>query len=103
MRQESDWTLYVGCVALLATLLLGLPGVQAVRADDNVAETATQIASSGESCEADSVIYPSVVRIRLPQTAAAKEDPDSVPVALNGWGNDYGTEHGRTAVHPDKR
>jgi hypothetical protein len=103
MQQQSDWILGVGCVTLLATLALSMPGVQAVRADDKVVEVSAATAASGPSCEAASVANQPVIRIQLPRTAAANQDPDSVPIALNGSGNDYGPSATRTAVHPDKR
>ena len=85
-QEASDWNLGLGCLALLATLALSLPGVQAVQADDNVPDVAAVIAESGPSCDTESAAYPSVTHVTLRRP----EGSGPLPVALNGRGYGYG-------------
>jgi hypothetical protein len=93
----------MGCAALLATLALSLPGVQIARAGENVASVASAIEGSGPSCEPQPVAYQPPIRIVLPKTAAAKQDPNSVPVALNNRGYSYGALAEHRPVDPKTR
>jgi hypothetical protein len=103
MLQRFDWTFGLGTAALLATLLLSLPGVEAVRADDSVADVSAAIESAGPSCEGEPVAYKPHNRVTLPLSAAARQDPSSVPVALNTRGYNYGPAAMRPPIQPDNR
>ena len=93
MRSPFDWKLWVGSLALLATFVLALPGVTAVRAD----EPRTPLASNdGPTCnqgpEADlAQAGPAVEQIR--KQIAAQMDPADAGriIVLNNRGYNYAT------------
>ena len=104
MRQGFDWKMGAGCVSLLAMLALSTPGVRVVRADDAVAEASAAVADPGPICQDKPVIYPRAIRIQLPRTAAARQAPDSLPVALNNRGYSYSSSAAeRPAIRPERR
>jgi hypothetical protein len=83
-----DWKTCAGYLAVFATLALGLPGVRAVRADDEVAVISVNLVNSGPSCEPSS----EAVAART-TTVFWKAAPDRSegphPIALNNQGYSY--------------
>jgi len=91
LRRGSDWKMVAGFALVLAMLALSTPGVRVVHADDAVAEVTAVDARPGPSCQAGSIAKPSTVVIELPRIAAEAQDPDSIPIALNTAGYNYGS------------
>ena len=93
MRSPFDWKVMIGSLALLATFVLALPGVKAVRA----AEPHTPLASNdGPTCnqgpEADlAQAAPALEQIR--RQIAAQMDPAAADpiIVLNNRGYNYAT------------
>jgi hypothetical protein len=94
MRSPFDWKLMVGSLALLATFVLALPGVKAVRADEPHAPLAS---NDGPTCnqqgpEADlENAAPALEQIR--KQIAAQMDPSAADriIVLNNRGYNYAT------------
>jgi hypothetical protein len=83
-----DWKTCVGYLVVVAALALSLPGVQAVRADDEGVVISVNLVDSGPSCESGSGSgTTSSAQVFL------KSDPDpsegSDPIALNNQGYSY--------------
>jgi hypothetical protein len=88
MRLSIDWTTACGCLAVIATLALSMPGVRVVRAADEVEVVSVALIDGGPSCESGSEEAPSTtVEVVL------KRDPnqaeDSRTIALNNQGYSY--------------
>ncbi len=94
MRSLFDWKLMVGSLALLATFVLALPGVKAVRADEPNKPLAS---NDGPTCnqqgpEADlAQAGPALEQIR--KQIAAQMDPADAGriIVLNNRGYNYAT------------
>ncbi len=93
MRSSFDWKTLAGSCALLATFVLALPGVKAVRAEDLRRPLAS---SDGPSCnprgpEADLAQSRSALE-QIRQQIAAQIDPASAGeiIVLNNRGYNYG-------------
>jgi hypothetical protein len=88
MRLSIDWTTAAGCLAVIATLALSVPGVRVVRADDEAEFVSVSLVDGGPSCEPSSEeLPPTTVDVVL------KRDPnqaeDSRTIALNNRGYSY--------------
>jgi len=83
-----DWKTCAGCLAVFATLAFSLPGVRAVRADDEVAVISVNLVNSGPSCDLD----PEAAAVRS-TSVFLKGAPDRSerphPIALNTQGYSY--------------
>ena len=94
MRLPFDWKTLVGSLALLATFVLALPGVKAVRAEERRVPLAS---NDGPTCsqegpEADlAQAGPALEQIR--NQIAAQIDPASAGqiIVLNNRGYNYGS------------
>jgi len=83
-----DWKTCIGYLVVLAALALSLPGVQAVRADDEAVVISVNLVDSGSSCEPGS--EPGATRsakVYLGSDPDSTDGPD--PVALNTQGYSY--------------
>jgi hypothetical protein len=83
-----DWKACAGYLAVIAALALSLPGVRAVRADDELAVISVNLVDSAPSCDptAESATARSarvVLEFDLDQSEAPR------PVALNNQGYSY--------------
>ncbi len=98
MRLSVDWKTAAGCLAVIATLALSMPGVRVVRADDEVELVSVALVDGGPSCEStaeqDRLATFDVVLKRDP-----KQGDDSRTIALNNRGYSYRPP----AVDPDAR
>lgn len=94
MRSSFDWKTLIGSLALLATFLLALPGVKAVRAEERGASFA---GNDGPTCnqqdpEAD-LAHAEVALEQIREQIAAQIDPAAAGeiVVLNNRGYNYAT------------
>ena len=105
MRSSLDFRTMGGILALLATFLLAVPGVKAVRAEDRRVPIAT---SDGPQCNPDSPEAQAVqagsnvqqLQARVAAQIAAQAKPgEDAPVVLNTRGYNYhaGSELDRIA------
>jgi hypothetical protein len=83
-----DWKTCVGYLVVVAALALSLPGVQAVRADDEAVVISVNLVDSGPSCEtgSDSGTTRSAQVLFVDDTDPSGR-PD--PIALNNQGYSY--------------
>ena len=83
-----DWKTCVGYLVVVAALALSLPGVQAVRADDEAVVISVNLVDSGPSCEtgSDSGTARSA-QVLFADDRDSSEGPD--PIALNNQGYSY--------------
>ena len=88
MRLSTDWMTAAGCLAVVATLVLRVPGVRVVRADDQVEIISVGMRGSAPSCQAGAEeagpITVGVVIERDPNP-----DQNSRTIALNNRGYSY--------------
>jgi hypothetical protein len=85
-----DWKTFAGILAMAATLVLSLPGVEAVRAEDEVGVISLGLVDSGLSCDPDAgTTAPSSAHVYLRSESDAAEGQGSAPVALNNQGYSY--------------
>ncbi len=86
MRLSIDWMTAIGCLAVIATLALSVPGVRVVRAADEAEFVSIALAEGGPTCESSGEeARPVTVDVVL------KRDPDSgsETIALNNRGYSY--------------
>ncbi len=83
-----DWKTCAGYLAVIAVLALSLPGVRAVRADEEVAEISVNLVDSGPSCDPgfESGVSRSA-EVFLGSDSDPSDGPD--PIALNTQGYSY--------------
>ncbi len=83
-----DWKTCAGYLVVIAALALSLPGVRAVRADDEVGVISVNLVDSGPSCDpgSEAGATRSVV-VFLGSDPDPSERPDSI--ALNTQGYSY--------------
>ena len=83
-----DWKTCAGYLVVIATLALSMPGVQVVRADDEVVAVSVGLVDSAPSCDPNSVDG-----VAKSATVLLTLTPDgsevSHPVALNNQGYSY--------------
>ncbi|MBW1843601.1 MAG: hypothetical protein JRE38_08155 [Deltaproteobacteria bacterium] len=83
-----DWKTCVGYLVVVAALTLSLPGVQAVRADDEAVVISVNLVDSGPSCESSSDSGTTrAALVFLESDSDPSEGPD--PIALNNQGYSY--------------
>ena len=83
-----DWKTCAGILAVLAALVLSLPGVRAVQADDEVGVISVNLVDSGLSCEPSPEAGAArSVKVFLPGASDRLEGP--YPIALNTQGYSY--------------
>ncbi len=83
-----NWKACAGYLAVFATLALSLPGVRAVRADDEVGVVSVNLVDSGPSCDPSLEVGAArSVRVFLRDTPDRPEGPH--PIALNTQGYSY--------------
>ena len=51
MRRSIDWMTAIGCLAVIATLALSVPGVRVVRAADEAEFVSIALVEGGPTCE----------------------------------------------------
>jgi hypothetical protein len=100
MRPFPDMTTILGSLALVGTLALLSPGVQAVRADDDATPAESSLAADGPTCEAGAVsggqeiaeFLQHIQRLQREQMAASPDATDAGGdfVVLNNRGYNYG-------------
>jgi hypothetical protein len=91
--RSLDWKTMVGGIALLATFLLAVPGVKAVRAE----ASSSAVSGDGPVCSQQDPEKHAMNSIELEQAraramariAAQAGSPKDAPVALNGRGYSY--------------
>jgi hypothetical protein len=92
MRSSLGFKSFGGLLALLATFVLALPGVKAVRAEGQMTRASS---SDGDQCN------PGVSQAKIPpaganvdqieaQVAARGGSPEGMPILLNNRGYNYG-------------
>jgi hypothetical protein len=83
-----DWKTCAGYLVVIAALVLSLPGVQAVRADEDVAVISVNLVDSGLSCDPGSESRASgSVEVIFGDDSDPSDGPD--PIALNTQGYSY--------------
>ncbi|HEX9813588.1 MAG TPA: hypothetical protein VGB31_01420 [Myxococcota bacterium] len=83
-----DWKTCAGYLLVIAALALSLPGVRAVRADDEVGVISVNLVDSGPICDSGSESGASrSVKVFLGSDADPSEEP--APIALNTQGYSY--------------
>ncbi|MBW2692244.1 MAG: hypothetical protein JRE57_06385 [Deltaproteobacteria bacterium] len=83
-----DWKTCVGYLVVVVALALSLPGVQAVRADDEAVVISVNLVDSGPSCESSSDSGTTrAALVFLESDSDPSEGPD--PIALNNQGYSY--------------
>jgi hypothetical protein len=83
-----DWKTCAGYLVVIAALALSLPGVQAVRADDEAVVISVNLVDSGPSCESGSDSgTTSSAQVFLESDPDPSEGPD--PIVLNNQGYSY--------------
>jgi hypothetical protein len=83
-----DWKTCAGYLAVIAVLALSLPGVRAVRADEEVAVISVNLVDSGPICAPDSEFGASrSAQVFLGSDSDPSDDRD--PIALNTQGYSY--------------
>jgi hypothetical protein len=93
-----DWKTCAGYLAVIAALALSLPGVRAVRANDEVPVISVKLVDSALSCDANSeTSAPTSATVFL--AGASDRSEESHPVALNTRGYSYRPPH----VDPEAR
>ena len=98
MRLSIDWKTAAGCLAVIATLALSMPGVRVVRAEDEVEFVSVALVDGGPSCKASvEEARPEAVDVVLKRDS--KQAEDSRTIALNNRGYSYRPP----AVDPDAR
>ena len=101
MRVSIDWVTAAGCLAMIATLALSLPGVRAVRADDAGDEgklISVSLLDSGPRCEDPApAASPKTVGVWLKRAPEGADEPPTI--ALNNRGYTYHPP----AVDPEAR
>jgi hypothetical protein len=83
-----DWKTCAGYLAVIAALTLSLPGVRAVRAEDEVAVISVNLIDSAPACDPSSesgVAKSATVLL----SRALDQSEDSQAVALNNQGYSY--------------
>jgi hypothetical protein len=88
MRLSIDWTTTAGCLAVVATLALSVPGVRVVRAADEVEVVSVALVDGGPSCESSSAEVPPVT-VGVVLMSDPSEAEDSRTIALNNRGYSY--------------
>lgn len=99
MRSSLDYKTLGGLLALLATFVLALPGVKAVRAEErqtpfagNDGPSCNQLGPEAGAMQAGASMQEIQARI-LAQVAAQGGSPDDAPILLNGRGYNYGSRN----------
>lgn len=88
MRLSIDWRTAAGCLAVIVTLALSMPGVQVVRADDEVQFISVSLVDGGPSCQSTSAdVPPPTVGVVLKRDQDQAEG--SPTIALNNRGYSY--------------
>ena len=83
-----DWKTCFGYLAMIAALALSLPGVRAVRADEDVAVISVKLVDSGLSCDPGSEFGVSrSTEVFIGSNSDPSDRPD--PIALNTQGYSY--------------
>ena len=83
-----DWKTCAGYLAIIAALVLSLPGVRTVRADEEVVVISVNLVDSGLSCDPGSDFE--VSRSAEVILGSVFDSPDGQgPVALNNQGYSY--------------
>jgi len=83
-----DWKTCAGYLAMIAALALSLPGVRAVRAEDQVGVISVNIVDSAPSCDPNSESGAAKsATVYLESTGDRPET--SLPIALNNQGYSY--------------
>jgi hypothetical protein len=86
MRLSMDWMTAVGCLAVIATLALSMPGVRVVRAADEAEFVSVALVDGGPTCESSAEeARPTTVNVVLKRDP----DPNSRTIALNNRGYSY--------------
>jgi len=83
-----DWKTCAGYLVVIAALALSLPGVRAVRADDEVAVISVNLVDSAPSCDPSSASG-AARSVKLFLKGAPDRAEVSHPVALNTQGYSY--------------
>ena len=98
MRPSIDWTTAAGCLAVIATLALSMPGVQVVRADDEVEFISVSLVAAGPRCQSTSAENP-------PPTVGVvlKRDRNQAEGAPTSALNNRGYSYRPPAVDPAAR
>jgi hypothetical protein len=83
-----DWKTGVGYLTVIAALVLSLPGVRVVRADEEVAVISVNLVDSGPSCGpvSESGVSRSA-KVFIRSDSDPSDGPD--PIALNTQGYSY--------------
>ena len=88
MRLSIDWTTAAGCLALIATLALSMPGVRVVHADDEFELISVSLVDGGPSCQSTSAeVPPPTVGVVLKRDRNQAEGAPTI--ALNNRGYSY--------------
>jgi hypothetical protein len=83
-----DWKTCAGYLAVIAALALSLPGVRAVRADDEVAVISVGLVDSAPSCDPSS--ESGAAKSATVYLNGAPDQPETPhPIALNTQGYSY--------------
>lgn len=107
MRSSLDWKSFGGILALLATFVLALPGVKAVRAEDRRAPIASNDGPQCNPVGPEAVIAQSGASIAelqariAAQVAAEGGAGADAPILLNNRGYNYGSGNDLNRIAAD--
>jgi hypothetical protein len=83
-----NWKTCAGYLAVIAALALSLPGVRAVRADDEVGVISVVIVDSAPSCDPNAEAG-ATTSVNVYLGGESDQPEDSHPIALNTQGYSY--------------